>query len=57
MMKKMTLKQAQIEEKKFEYLVVQVVNSTKPKVGERLTEAATASYCNNAAWTVTIKGE
>jgi len=55
-MKKLNLKQIQIEEKKFQYLVIQVVNDTKPKVGERLTEAATASYCNNAAWTVTIKG-
>ncbi len=56
-MKRLTLKQVQYAEKRFSYLVKQVVNSTTPKVGERLSEAHTSSYCNNVAWTVTIQGE
>lgn len=56
-MKKLVLKQHQIGEKKFHYRVMQVGDSTTPKVGDALSEAQAASYCNNAAWTVTIKGE
>jgi hypothetical protein len=54
-MKRLNLKQSQIEENKFEYLVVQVVDSPNPKIGERLTETQVNSFCANAQWTVTIK--
>ena len=56
-MKKLILKQHQIAENKYRYRVMQIVNATVPKVSATLTEETVASYCNNAQWTVTIKGE
>lgn len=56
-MKKLTLKQHQIEENKYLYRVIQVVDATNPKIGEQLSEDTVASFCNNASWAVTIKGE
>ncbi len=37
------------------YLVVQVKNSTTPKIGERLKEPEVQAYCAKASWDVTIK--
>jgi len=54
-MKRMTLKQNQIEANTFEYLVVQVVDATNPKVDERLSERQAARYCSDVNWSVTIK--
>ncbi len=54
-MKKLVLKQDQIAENKYQYLVVQVVNATTPKVDKRLTEAEAKRLCDNGSWNVTIK--
>jgi len=54
-MKRLTLTQQQIEENKYQYRVLQVVNYTKPKIGTVLSEAEAQRYCASAHWTVTIK--
>ncbi len=56
-MKKMTLKQHQIEENKFSYQVMLVVNDVVPHVGSLLSERQANKYCRDNQWTVTIKPE
>lgn len=56
-MKKLTLKQQQIEENKYQYRVLQVVNSVKPKVNAALSEAEASRFCRDVKWSVTIIGE
>jgi len=54
-MKKLNLMQEQIEETKYQYRVAQVVNHTKPKIGDVLTEREANTFCRDINWTVTIK--
>ena len=56
-MKKLILRQEQIEENKWQYRVMQVTNAVSPKVGSVLSESETKRFCHNDSWSVTIKGE
>lgn len=56
-MKKVTLKQEQIEENKWNYRVLGVVNATKPKIHSVLSEAQANKFCRDPKWNVTIIGE
>jgi len=56
-MKKLILKQEQVEENKWQYRVQGVVNHIKPKVGSVLTETEANKFCRDVKWNVVIKSE
>lgn len=56
-MKKLTLKQEQVAENKWQYRVLGVVNHIKPKIGAVLTEAEASRFCRDQKWNVNIIGE
>ncbi len=56
-MKKLTLKQDQIEENKWQYQVLGLVNAIKPKIHSTLTEAEANKFCRDPKWSVTIIGD
>ena len=56
-MKKVSLKQQQIGTDKYQYRVLQVSNSVRPKISDVLSEQEARAYCKDSTWSVTIKGE
>jgi hypothetical protein len=55
--KKLILKQEQINENEWQYRVLQATNFTSPKINTVLSEDSAKRYCLSNDWSVTIKGE